>query len=115
MLNIVKAKKYPRATEHIDDIEDMVQRLVDIGSAYLEKGSVYFRVSSSKNYGELANLKFDEMEEGAGGFGPNERRGTDEKENSRDFALWKAFTPQDGEVVWNSKFGRGRPGTVTTF
>jgi cysteinyl-tRNA synthetase len=50
------------------------------------------------------------MKEGAGGFGPNERRGTEEKENSRDFALWKAFNPLDGEVVWNTNWGKGRPG-----
>jgi len=87
-----------------------VGKLMDKGHAYEENGSVYFRVKSFKPYGRLANLKFDEMKEGAGGFGPNERRGADEKENSRDFALWKAFNPLDGEVVWNAKWGRGRPG-----
>jgi len=109
-LNIKPARSYPKATEHIADIEDMVGKLMDKGHAYEENGSVYFRVKSFKPYGRLANLKFDEMKEGAGGFGPNERRGADEKENSRDFALWKAFNPLDGEVVWNAKWGRGRPG-----
>jgi len=109
-LNIKPARLYPKATEHIQDIEEMISKLMGKGHAYEENGSVYFRVKSFKPYGRLANLKFDEMKEGAGGFGPNERRGTEEKENSRDFALWKAFNPLDGEVVWNTNWGKGRPG-----
>lgn len=110
MLNIVKARAYPKATEHIEDIESMIQRLCDAGYAYMKNGSVYFRVSAFRDYGKFANLNFDQMEDGAGGFGPNERRGTDEKENSRDFALWKAFSEQDGDVAWDTVFGKGRPG-----
>jgi len=110
VLNIVRAQRYPKATEHIKDIEEMILRLIEKGHAYVENGSVYFRVDSFEDYGKLANLKFDEMKKGAGGFGPNERRGSDEKESARDFALWKSFTEQDGEVVWDSAFGRGRPG-----
>jgi cysteinyl-tRNA synthetase len=110
VLNIQRAQKYPKATEHIKDIVEMIKSLKDKGFAYEENGSVYFRVSAFEDYGRLANLKFEEMQEGAGGFGPNERRGAAEKESARDFALWKAFTEQDGEVVWDSVFGRGRPG-----
>lgn len=110
VLNIQRAQRYPKATEHIKDILDMIQSLVDKGFAYEENGSVYFRVDAFTDYGRLANLKFDEMKEGAGGFGPNERRGATEKESARDFALWKSFAEQDGEVVWDSAFGRGRPG-----
>ena len=110
VLNIKRAKIYPKATEYVKDIEKMIQSLIDKGNAYEEKGSVYYRVNSFNNYGQLANLNFDDMIEGAGGFGPNERRGTLDKESNRDFALWKAFTPNDGEVCWDSAFGKGRPG-----
>ena len=110
VLNIKRAQRYPKATDHIKDIVEMIQTLVDKKFAYVENGSVYFRVDAFKDYGRLANLKFDEMIKGAGGFGPNDRRGADEKESARDFALWKAFTEQDGDVVWDSAFGRGRPG-----
>lgn len=109
-LNIKPARLYPKATDHIKDIEEMISKLMEKGHAYEENGSVYFRVKSFKPYGRLANLKFDEMKDGAGAYGPNERRGSEEKENSRDFALWKAFNPLDGEVVWNTNWGNGRPG-----
>ena len=109
-MNIKKAQRYPKATEYVGDIEGMIKSLVEKGFAYEEGGSVYFRVSAFPRYGRLAHLNFDEMKDGAGGFGPNERRGTDDKESARDFALWKAFTEQDGEVAWDSAFGRGRPG-----
>lgn len=112
MLNIRRAQKYPKVTEHIKDIEEMINKLIETGHAYEENGSVYFRVSAFKEYGKLAGLKFDEMIEGAGGSGPNDRRGTSDKENNRDFALWKAFVPPDGEVVWDASYGRGRPGTA---
>lgn len=114
VLNIEKAKKYPLATEHIGDIIAMIAKLIESGHAYEKNNSVYFRVEAFESYGKLANLKFEEIEEnmleGSGGSGPNEKKGVDEKESPRDFALWKAFVPQDGEVVWESPFGRGRPG-----
>lgn len=110
VLNIIPANRYPRATEHIIDIEEMIASLVDKGFAYTEAGSVYFRVNKFNTYGELVKLDTSEIKEGAGGGGPNERKGTSDKENERDFVLWKAFTPGDGEVVWDSQFGRGRPG-----
>ncbi len=59
----------------------------------------------------MANLpEWGEMMKGSGGSGPNSKKGVDEKESARDFALWKAFSEADGEVVWDSPFGRGRPG-----
>lgn len=110
VLNIQRAGIYPKATEHITEIKDMISQLVDTGFAYVEKGSVYFRVKSFEAYGKLARLKMQEMQDGMGGSGPNDRRGSDDKESSRDFALWKSFNPMDKEVVWDSPFGRGRPG-----
>jgi cysteinyl-tRNA synthetase len=110
VLNIRRARMYPKATEYISDIEEMVTKLIDLGNAYKEKGSVYYRVSSFKDYGKFANIKFDDMVVGSGGFGPNDRRGGDEKGDARDFALWKSYNEKDGEVVWDSAFGKGRPG-----
>ena len=110
VLNIQRAGNYPKATEHIVEIEDMISGLVDKGFAYVEKGSVYFRVKAFEEYGKLARLKMQEMKDGSGGSGPNDRRGSDDKESNRDFALWKSFNPLDKEVVWDSAFGRGRPG-----
>jgi cysteinyl-tRNA synthetase len=110
VLNIRRAGNYPKATEHIVEIKDMIGKLVHTGYAYAEKGSVYFRVKAFEDYGKLARLKMQEMQDGAGGSGPNDRRGSDDKESNRDFALWKSFNPLDKEVVWDSAFGRGRPG-----
>jgi cysteinyl-tRNA synthetase len=134
VLNIIKAEKYPLATEHIGDIIEMISKLIASGHAYEKNGSVYFRVAAFTDYGKLANLHFDdkgatEGEDsssssssrkeqsleggegvGRGGGGPNEKKGREEKESARDFALWKAFVDSDGEVVWDSPFGKGRPG-----
>lgn len=104
LLNIQRANGYPKATDHINDIESMISELISKGNAYSQRGSVYFRVSSFKKYGAFANFNVDEnannLREGAGGAGPNQRRGTDEKESQADFALWKAFNPQlDGYVL----------------
>jgi len=115
VLNIIKANSYPKATEHIEDIKKMIDGLIASDHAYIENGSVYFRVSSFPDYGKLANLKLDEITPTepsvATQQGPNERRGMDEKRDARDFALWKAFNPSgDGDVTWNATFGQGRPG-----
>jgi cysteinyl-tRNA synthetase len=114
VLNIQKAQRYPKVTEHISDIQEMIQTLIDKGSAYERNGSVYFRVSAFEDYGKLAKLKFDEVIEGAGGSGPNDRRGEGDKEDARDFVLWKGETPGTGDsstVSWDAPFGRGRPGS----
>jgi len=109
VLNIIKAGAYPRATEHIGDIEAMITKLIKKGFAYESQGSVYFRVTEFKDYGRLANRDFNQDEVGAGGFGPNERRGSGDKENARDFVLWKRCGEHEA-VGYDSVFGRGRPG-----
>ncbi|RYH19382.1 cysteine--tRNA ligase [archaeon] len=109
MLNIIPANKYPKATDYVSEIEEMVGNLVDKQHAYINGGSVYFKVSSFPNYNKLAQIP-DERFDGVGGLGSNERKGAVDKQNSRDFALWKAYTSQDGEVYWDSKLGKGRPG-----
>lgn len=102
MLNIKRAHVYPRATEEIPKIIEVIQGLIDKGHAYEAEGDVYFRVSSNQDYGKLSHQSLDSLQAGArveGGSG---------KEHPLDFALWKATKP--GEPWWESPWGRGRPG-----
>lgn len=114
ILRIERANHYPRATEYIQKMIDMISQLLKDGYAYEENGSIYFNVKKSKNYGQLAQLEGSELDEkmvtGAGDSGPNDRRGETDKRDPRDFALWKAFTVQDGDVKWQTSIGEGRPG-----
>ena len=92
----------PKATEHIGEIVELVQRLIDKGFAYEKEGSVYFDISSAKDYGKLSGRKVEELVAGA-------RVAVDErKRNEADFALWKSAKP--GEPSWDSPWGKGRPG-----
>jgi cysteinyl-tRNA synthetase len=105
-LGIEPAEHYPRATEHIPEMVALVGRLVGSGMAYTsEDGSVYFNVKSFEEYGKLAHLDVSGLRAGA-------RVLHDEydKESLADFALWKAWDESDGEVAWDSPWGRGRPG-----
>lgn len=105
-LNIEKAEHYPAATEHIPEMIVLIQRLIDKGVAYRsDDGSIYFSIDRFPGYGKLAHLDRDGLRSGA-------RVAQDEyeKENAADFALWKAWTPEDGDVAWDSPWGRGRPG-----
>lgn len=103
-LNIEKAKIYPRATEHIKEIIDLIKILIKKGFAYTGKDqSVYFDISKFKDYGKLSGLKKRELKIGA-------RIEADEynKNEARDFVLWKTAKPN--EKSWPSPFGSGRPG-----
>ena len=92
-----------RATEHIDTIIEIVQKLIDIGYAYVDaEGSVYYRTAKFDGYGKLSNRKLDEMLDGV------RKQNSETKENFYDFALWKAA--KEGEVSWDSPWGKGRPG-----
>ena len=101
-LNISRADFYPRATEEIPKIVEVIQGLVDKGHAYAAQGSVYFRVRSVPDYGKLAHRSLESMMTGA-----RVEAGA-EKEHPMDFALWKASKP--GEPSWPSPWGPGRPG-----
>jgi cysteinyl-tRNA synthetase len=105
-LNIEAAEVYPAATDHIPEMIALVQTLLDKGLAYrTDDGSVYFKVDAFPPYGRLAHLDRTELRVGA-------RVAQDEyeKESVGDFALWKGWDEQDGEVVWDAPWGRGRPG-----
>ena len=105
-LNILPADLYPRATEHIPDMVEIVHRLIEDGYAYRRDGSVYFSIKSFPAYGELAHLDVDGMQTGASGVDADEY----EKDDVRDFAVWKAWQEEDGEVFWETNLGKGRPG-----
>ncbi|MBT3191960.1 MAG: cysteine--tRNA ligase [Verrucomicrobia bacterium] len=105
-LNIEPAEHYPAATDHIDEVIAIIEKLFEKGLAYKsEDGSVYFSIAKFPNYGRLARIDTSALQSGA-------RVAQDEyeKENASDFALWKAWTEEDGDVVWESPWGRGRPG-----
>lgn len=105
-LNIQAAQEYPEATRYIDEMIEMIKVLMGKGYAYkTSDGSVYFNIQKYNKYGRLANLNPDEMMIG--------ERVTDdsyEKEGARDFALWKGYKDEDGDVQWDSPWGKGRPG-----
>jgi len=106
VLNIEPADHYPRATQHIPEMVSLIKKLIKKGYAYKgEDGSTYYAINKFKNYGKLSRIKIQELKAGA-------RVKVDEyaKEEAQDFALWKAWTPEDGDVFWETELGRGRPG-----
>ena len=97
----------PRATEHIEEILDIVKDILDKGYGYVAKnGDVYFRVKSDPEYGKLSHLKLDDLESGNREL--RSQMDDDLKEDPADFAVWKAAKP--GEPAWPSPYGPGRPG-----
>ena len=105
-LNIKRPEESPRATEYIEKIIAFIKDLLDEGFAYKgEDGSVYFSIAKFADYGKLSNLDKSGIQTGA-------RVNQDEytKENPADFVLWKAWDEKDGEIFWQTKLGKGRPG-----
>ena len=105
-LNIEKAHYYPRATEHIPEMVALIKKLLEKGYAYRgEDGSIYYAISKFKDYGKLSKIRVKELKPGA-------RVKVDEygKEEAHDFALWKAWDEEDGDVFWETELGKGRPG-----
>jgi len=101
-LNVARADREPRVTDHIKDILHIITLLMDRGLAYEIDGDVYYSVEKFKYYGKLSGRKLDDMMAGS-------RVNVDErKRNPFDFALWKASKP--GEPSWDSPWGKGRPG-----
>lgn len=101
-LGAQKADAHPRVTEHMDEIIEFIDVLVQKGYAYESQGDVYYRTRKFKNYGQLSHQSVDDLKVGA-----RIEAGT-KKEDDLDFALWKAAKP--GEISWESPWGEGRPG-----
>jgi cysteinyl-tRNA synthetase len=106
-LGIRRADVHPRATHYIDGMVDIIRRLQERGLAYEAEGSVYFDISEFAGYGNLSKVDVSAGRRG-------ERVAADEydKDDVRDFVLWKAVKPEDEEVgaAWDTPWGRGRPG-----
>jgi cysteinyl-tRNA synthetase len=102
-LHVERAEIYPRATEHVPEIVELITRLIAKGYAYESDGSVFFSIAKDPDYGRLSGFDLDQARRG-------ERVASDEygKEDVRDFVLWKAVKP--GEPAWDSPWGPGRPG-----
>lgn len=101
-MNIKEPSFYPRATQHIEEIIEMVEKLIDRGYGYEKDGNVFYRVRKFKDYGKLSGKKVEDLSSGA-------RVAVDEKkEDPLDFTLWKAA--KKGEPFWYSPWGKGRPG-----
>ncbi len=108
ILSWKKPDALPRATEYIKEMASFIKKLLDKGYAYRsEDGSVYYDVSKFKGYGKLSHVDLTGLKAGAGG-----RIKKDEytKEQVQDFALWKAWDKEDGDVFWETPIGTGRPG-----
>lgn len=103
-LNIIKPNHLLRATENIKEMVSLIKELLDKGYAYKASDGIYFSIDKSKNYGKLAQLEKRKDSK--------ERIKNDEydKTNPQDFALWKFYTPEDGDVFWETEIGKGRPG-----
>jgi cysteinyl-tRNA synthetase len=104
-LGLERPEHMPRATGHLPEMIDLVERLTARGHTYETDGSVYFRISSFPEYGRLSGLDVTGIKDGA-------RVDTDkyDKENARDFVLWKLKSDEPEWAQWDAPFGRGRPG-----
>ena len=101
-LNVLKASVYPKVSEHMPEIIDIIQRIIDAGYGYELDGDVYFAVRKYADYGQLSGRNLDDLQSGA-------RVEVDSrKHDPLDFALWKSAKP--GEPYWESPWGNGRPG-----
>ncbi|MGB2751865.1 MAG: cysteine--tRNA ligase [Pyrinomonadaceae bacterium] len=96
----------PRATHHISEMINIISALLENGHAYESDGSIYYRITAFPEYGKLSKINFSGNRDGG-----SERIDTDkyDKEDARDFALWKLVGPDD-QPGWDAPFGRGRPG-----
>jgi len=105
-LGIERAQYYPEATKHIEEMVSLIEKLLEKGIAYRgDDGSIYYSIAKFPEYGKLSGKKPEHLIRGA-------RISHDEyeKEQWADFALWKAWNPEDGDVFWETSLGKGRPG-----
>ena len=104
-LGVLQPTHSPLATEHISEMIELIEKLVEGGFAYERDGDVYFRVEAFEGYGKLSGRKLEDQETGS------RIEASNQKENPFDFTLWKAAKP--GEPKWDSPWGEGRPGWHT--
>ena len=104
-LNIDKADIFPRATEHIKEMIEIIKKLLKNKIAYKTDDGIYFDISKFKDYGKLSHTKLKGLE-----IGKRVKQDQYEKEEAQDFALWKAYDKEDGNFVWKTELGDGRPG-----
>jgi cysteinyl-tRNA synthetase len=102
-LGVGRPDHEPLASETIDEIIVLIQKLIDRGHAYAVEGDVYFAVRSYDRYGELTHRRLEDLDQGEGG------EGAERKRDPVDFALWKAQKPGE-DTAWDAPWGRGRPG-----
>jgi len=102
-LHIETVEYYPRATEHIDEMINLIQKLEKNGLTYKSENSIYFKINAFKNYGQLSKVDLSQNIDGY-------RVNSDEydKDNVKDFVLWKG--KKEGEPFWSTPYGDGRPG-----
>lgn len=107
-LNIEPAEYYPKATDYFAEMITIIQGLLDNKVAYRgSDGSIYYAIRRFPKYGRLSHLHLEDLQVGASGVCVDEY----DKENAADFVLWKSYDPErDGNIVWDSPFGKGRPG-----
>lgn len=101
-LRVTRANHYPKASETIPDIIEMIERLIANGHAYAVNGDVYFDITKVKEYGRLSGQSLENIQAGA------RIEAEENKHNQADFALWKSA--KEGEISWPSPWGAGRPG-----
>ncbi|MHB1868467.1 MAG: cysteine--tRNA ligase, partial [Nitrososphaerales archaeon] len=105
-LGIERAEVYPRATKHVPEMAEIIERLLKKGIAYKsEDGSVYYSIAKFPKYGQLSGLKIGELKAGV-----RVRQDDYDKDSAQDFALWKAWDKDDGKIYWETSLGKGRPG-----
>jgi len=104
-LNIDKADIFPRATDHINEMVDIIENLLRKKTAYKAKDGIYFDISKFKDYGNLSGVELKNLK-----VGGRVREDQYEKEEAHDFALWKFWDKNDYDVFWETKIGKGRPG-----
>ncbi len=111
-LNMLPPDVEPRATAHIQEQMDIIQQLMDKGHAYQGgDGSIYYKVSTFEDYGKLSHFNPEELRtQDINSAGAANLADEYDREQVADFALWKAYKPEDGEVGWDSPWGKGRPG-----
>jgi cysteinyl-tRNA synthetase len=105
VLHMERPEVMPKATEHVPEMASLVGQLIERGHTYAADGSVYFRIASFPDYGRLSRLDVSGIK--AGARVDNDRY---EKEDARDFVLWKLKSDEPAWAQWDAPFGRGRPG-----